>query len=92
VSHSLTIIQIFHLRFEEKWNFPNCIGAVDGKRCTIQRLKSTGSAYYNYKQHFSICNSNYEFLMIDVGSSGCNNDAGVWAKSKFSQGLENGTN
>ncbi|KAF6028467.1 hypothetical protein EB796_013225 [Bugula neritina] len=29
--------------------------------------------------------------MIDVGSSGCNNDAGVWAKLKFSQGLENGT-
>jgi len=70
---------------------------VDGKHCTIQKSRSTVSVYYNNKQRFSIvllaiCNSNYEFLVTDVGSNGCNNDAGIWAKSKFSQGLENGTN
>jgi len=60
-------------------------------------LKFEEKSYYNYKQRFSIvllaiCNSNYEFLIIDVGSSGYNNDAGVWAKSKFFQGLESSTN
>ena len=24
------------LQFEEKWNFPNCLGAIDGKHITLQ--------------------------------------------------------
>lgn len=33
--------------FYEIWNFPNCIGAVDGKHIQIQCPPKTGSLYYN---------------------------------------------
>ena len=37
------------LRFEERWNFPNGIGAVDGKRIVIQQPANSGSHFYDYK-------------------------------------------
>ena len=37
------------LQFEERWNFPNGIGAVDGKRILIQQSASSGSHFYDYK-------------------------------------------
>ncbi|KAF6039168.1 hypothetical protein EB796_002508 [Bugula neritina] len=47
-----------------------------GSIALSKSLQKYRFAYYNYKQRFSIvllviCNSNYEFLIIDVESSGC---------------------
>lgn len=81
--------------FESKWNFPHCIGAVDGKHIAVQKPKGSGSQYYNYKHFFSlvlmaVVDSNYECIMVDVGANGRMSDAAVITNTKFGQLLEKG--
>lgn len=77
-------------RFEDLWNFPNCCGAVDGKHIRIERPWNSGSAYYNFKNFHSIvlqsvADAEGNFLIVDVGAPGRNNDAGVFLSSSFGQ-------
>lgn len=72
---------------KNKW-FPNCIGAVDGKHIRIKKPSNCGSLYYNYKQFhstvlLSVVDSNYKFLIVDVGSMGKNSDGGIFDHSQF---------
>jgi len=76
--------------FKQDWQFPNCIGALDGKHCKILPPCGTGSDFYNYKGYFSIVlmalvNSKYEFVYVDVGTNGRVSDGGVWNKCKLKQ-------
>lgn len=33
--------------FNEEWNFPHCLGAIDGKHIMMECPKNGGSAYFN---------------------------------------------
>jgi len=39
--------------FYERTNFPNCIGAVDGKHIRIRKPNESGSQFLNYEKFFS---------------------------------------
>lgn len=78
--------------FEKMWNFPHCIGAIDGKHITIRKPPGTGSYYFNYKPSFSIVlmvivNANYEFIIVDVGANGRISDGGVFSNTQFCKRL-----
>lgn len=83
------------LEFENRWQFPNCLGAVDGKHIRIRPPPGSGAYYYNYKQFHSIvlmgiANSNYEFIMFDVGTNGRISDGGVINNTPFYKALVEG--
>ncbi|KAK2561668.1 Protein ALP1-like [Acropora cervicornis] len=80
-------------QFKDKWNFPNCLGAIDGKHITLQPPPNSGSHYYNYKHTHSIvllaiAGPDCEALYADVGTNGRVSDGGVWNKCSFLKALE----
>ncbi|KAI4468071.1 hypothetical protein MML48_2g00013129 [Holotrichia oblita] len=84
--------------FYERWNMPNCIGAVDGKHVSIQAPKHSGSERKRKKEkkEFSIvllvtCDAKYCFSMVDIGSAGAKHNSTVFKESTYGKALLNDT-
>jgi len=76
--------------FQKYCQFPNCIGAIDGKHVRI----SGSLYYYNYKIFFSIVlsaivDAKYNLIYIDVGAFGKESDCAVFERSNLYEQLEN---
>ena len=74
--------------FEELWNLPNVIGALDNKHIGIQCSAGTGTKFHNYKGFFSlvllaVCDARYCFAPTDIGQYDSNNDGGVFKNSEL---------
>ncbi|XP_069358039.1 uncharacterized protein [Maniola hyperantus] len=73
-------------QFQKYTNFPNCIGAIDGKHIRIIKPNNSGSLFYNYKSYFStvllaVCDANYCFIAVDIGAYGKSNDSTIFKDS-----------
>ncbi|XP_066596865.1 uncharacterized protein [Prorops nasuta] len=80
--------------FWNKWNLPNCVGAIDGKHIRLRAPPNSGSLYYNYKKYFSIvlmaiADHLYRFSLVDIGAFGGMNDAGIFHDSNIGINLNN---
>ena len=62
-------------KFKTDLLFPNCVGALDGRHCPIQKPGNNGSLFFNYNKIFSVVlmgcyDSNKRFIWINVGDYG----------------------
>ena len=77
--------QIEHC-FSTRWNFPNCIRALDGKHIMMRYPPNSHSLFYNYKGFFSIVvDADYRFIYINVGSYGFNRGSSIFKNSGLGQ-------
>ncbi|XP_050704970.1 putative nuclease HARBI1 [Eriocheir sinensis] len=81
--------------FSRRWNYHNCLGALDGKHVPIRRPPHAGSKFFNYKKFHSIillalADSGLRFIYVDVGAEGGAGDAGTWNRCTLQQAIESG--
>jgi hypothetical protein len=84
--------------FYERTNFPNCLGAVDGKHIRMSKADDSGSLFFNYKNFFStvliaLVGADCCFIsmlhyssnvhVITVGAYGAPSDCNIYKNSNF---------
>ena len=82
--------------FQNKWGFPQCIGAIDGTHIPIIAPKEHPLDYYNRKGYHSVLmqalvDDQYRFLDVYTGWPGSVHDARVLGNSKLYQKCEAGS-
>jgi len=56
-------------KFSSRWNYHNCLGAVDGKHVAMNKPPKAGSFYYNYKGfhsivHMAVADAGYKSVLV----------------------------
>lgn len=87
-------LQVAH-NFQDRWQFPHTLGAIDGKHVAIKRPPKSGSIYYNYKGFYSIVlmalvDADYKFLWVQVGDVGSSSDGQIWNNCEMREAIEQG--
>jgi len=80
--------------FEKQWNFPHCLGSMDGKHIPLQSPIKSGNDYFNYKGFFSIVlfalvDSDYNFMYANIGCQGRISDDDVFKNCDIFKKIEN---
>ena len=82
--------------YESHWQFPNCVGSIDGKHILMQVPSHSGSMYFNYKKTYSVVllaveDARYNFVVVDVGAQGKHSDGHLFSNSTFGKRLKYGS-
>lgn len=81
--------------FEQRWNVPHAIGALDGKHVKIKCPPNSGSNYWCvYKHCYSIVllalvDADYKFIWADTGGVGHMSDCQIFNQSELKEVMEN---
>lgn len=80
--------------FEELWNYPHLLGALDGKHVVLQAPFNSGTEFFNYKGTFSLVllalvDASYNFIYVDIGCQGRISDGGVFRNCTLYKKIEN---
>nr|XP_055028980.1 uncharacterized protein LOC129418084 [Misgurnus anguillicaudatus] len=79
--------------FQEKWQFPQCLGSLDGKHICFQPPAHSGSTCRNYKCRFSVLmmaavDANCNFIYVNVSTQGRASDAGLFDNADLRRVLD----
>ena len=79
--------------FDDKCNYPMCVGSLDGTHIQIKAPMGFETDYFNYKKFSSVVmlatvDANLKFTYINVGAPGRSNDSSVFARSSLSEVIQ----
>ena len=80
--------------YESLWQFPKCVGSIDGKHIFMQAPLHLGSMYFNYKKTYSVLllavvDARCNFVVVDVGAQGKHSDGHVFSNLRIGKRLKN---